>query len=133
MMGAMPEAQSNKARLFEGHSQEHEGWEYQTYFIYGATVVILGAMEMFKPDTTIQTWANNEAQVRLELLRAGKIEKVEFGVHYNTPELLGLEDEWDKFNEKAIRPGEDDDDDDEDEDDEDEDEEDEDEDDDGDE
>ena len=55
MMGAMPEAQSNKARLFEGHSQEHEGWEYQTYFIYGATVVILGAMEMFKPDTTIQT------------------------------------------------------------------------------
>ena len=58
---------------------------------------------------------------------------MEFGVHYNTPELLGLEDEWDKFNEKAIRPGEDDDDDDEDEDDEDEDEEDEDEDDDGDE
>ena len=68
----------------------------------------------FAPDTTIATWANNEAQARLDLQVAGKLEQPTFGVHYNTPEGTGAAQEWDTFMTKAIKPGEDDDDDDDD-------------------
>jgi len=109
MGGGQPESQSMQAKLFEG---EPEGWEGTLYFTYGAAFVIVSTMCMFAPDTKITTWANNEAQARLDLLRSGAIDKVEFGVHYNTPEARGWEDDWDKFAEKSIIPGEDDDDDD---------------------
>ena len=113
-----PESQSMRARLWEGHPQQPEGWEttlYTTYIVgSGLLILALG----FAPDTTIATWANNEAQARLDLQVAGKLEQPTFGVHYNTPEGTGAAQEWDTFMTKAIKPGEDDDDDDDDEDDE---------------
>ena len=69
-------------------------------------------------------WANNEAQARLDLQAAGKLDKPEFGTLYNTPEGTGVASDWDDFMTKAIKPGEDDDDDDDDEDGDDEDDED---------
>ena len=62
-------------------------------------------------------WANNEAQARLDLQAAGKLDKPEFGTLYNTPEGTGVAGDWDDFMTKSIKPGEDDDDDDEDDDD----------------
>jgi hypothetical protein len=58
-------------------------------------------------------WASAEARARLEMQAEGKLDKPVFGVHYNTPEALGLEGDWEKFWVKSTKPGEDDDDDDE--------------------
>ncbi len=53
MGGGQPESQSMKARLWEGHSPEPEGWEptlYATYVVgFGLITLALG----FAPDTTI--------------------------------------------------------------------------------
>ena len=71
--------------------------------------------------TLAAQWANNEAQARLDLQAAGKLDKPEFGTLYNTPEGTGVAGDWDDFMTKAIKPGEDDDDDDDDDEDDDED------------
>jgi hypothetical protein len=46
----------------------------------------------FAPDTTINTWAGNEARVRMEMKSLGSaeggIDQEEFGVHYNVPEKV---------------------------------------------
>ena len=53
MGGGQPESQSMKARLWEGHSPEPEGWEptlYATYVVgFGLITLALG----FSPDTSI--------------------------------------------------------------------------------
>ena len=77
-----------QARLFEGHNTKPEGWEGIVYATYAATTVLVTLALGFAPDTTINTWAANEARVRLDLLKEGKIDKVEFGVHYNTSEKI---------------------------------------------
>jgi hypothetical protein len=83
-----PESQSMQARLWEGHNTKPEGWEGTVYATYAAATVVITLALGFAPDTTINTWAANEAKVRLELLKEGKIDKVEFGVHYNIPEKV---------------------------------------------
>ena len=83
-----PESQSMQARLWEGHSVKPEGWEGTVYVTYAAATLIITLALGFAPDTTINTWAANEARVRLDLIKEGKIEKAEFGVHYNVPEKV---------------------------------------------
>eukprot|EP00554_Chaetoceros_debilis_P002996 CAMPEP_0194083208 /NCGR_PEP_ID=MMETSP0149-20130528/8509_1 /TAXON_ID=122233 /ORGANISM="Chaetoceros debilis, Strain MM31A-1" /LENGTH=153 /DNA_ID=CAMNT_0038765553 /DNA_START=47 /DNA_END=508 /DNA_ORIENTATION=+ len=109
-----PESQSQQARLFEGHSTAPEGWEGPIYATYAAATVVITLALGFSPDTSINTWASNEARVRLQMKADGTLEKEEFGVHYNTPEKIGFFAEWDKFQMKAANPEEDDDDDDDD-------------------
>ena len=118
-----PESQSMQARLWEGHNVKPEGWEGIVYATYvGATVIITLALG-FAPDTSINTWASNEAKVRLDLLKEGKIDKVEFGVHYNSPEKV-YETVYDFESKSPDNPfNEEDDDDDDDDEDEDEEEE----------
>mmetsp|Transcript_25690 Transcript_25690/g.32386 ORF Transcript_25690/g.32386 Transcript_25690/m.32386 type:complete len:156 (+) Transcript_25690:2-469(+) len=114
-----PESQSMQARLWEGHNVKPEGWETTVYATYAAATVLLTLALGFAPDTSIKTWASNEARVRLDLLSEGKIDKVEFGVHYNSPNVV-----YDFESKVVDNPfNEDDDDDDDDDDDEDEDDE----------
>lgn len=116
MGGAQPESQSMKAKLFGGHKPE-EGWQEITAFTYGGAIILL-FMVANAPDTSITTWANAEARARLELKASGKVEKLEFGTHYNVDE--------NKYDFDSLKPDdpfdedveEEDDDDDEDEDDE---------------
>lgn len=113
-----PESQSMKARLWEGHNTKPEGWEGTVYATYAAATVIITLALGFAPDTSINTWAANEARVRLDLLKEGKIDKVEFGVHYNTAEKVYDFDSKivdNPFNEEDDDEDDDDDDDDEDE------------------
>mmetsp|Transcript_10461 Transcript_10461/g.14819 ORF Transcript_10461/g.14819 Transcript_10461/m.14819 type:complete len:153 (+) Transcript_10461:64-522(+) len=109
----MPTPQSMKAELWQGHSKEPEGWETTIYLTYAAAAVLFVGVAM-APDTSIQHWAQGEAQARLDLKAEGKVTEFEFGKHYNTPE--SSQEEFDSFMLKSIKPGEDDDDDDEDED-----------------
>uniref|UniRef100_A0A7S2WJX2 NADH dehydrogenase [ubiquinone] 1 beta subcomplex subunit 11, mitochondrial n=1 Tax=Eucampia antarctica TaxID=49252 RepID=A0A7S2WJX2_9STRA len=124
MGGAQPVSQSMKAELWGGHSKEAEGWETTLYATYvGATILITMALG-FAPDTTITTWASEEAQARLDLQANGKMNAVEFGAHYNVPENMF---DWesvnpdDPFNEDLEDDDDDDDEDEEDDDDEEED------------
>jgi hypothetical protein len=94
--GGIP--QSMKAELWGGHSKYAEGWETDLYTSYalglGLIIMALG----FAPDTSIQAWAQGEAQARLDL-KANGFDKFEFGTHYNT--TSSNEEEWDKFNAKV--------------------------------
>eukprot|EP00546_Thalassionema_frauenfeldii_P008508 CAMPEP_0178923410 /NCGR_PEP_ID=MMETSP0786-20121207/16705_1 /TAXON_ID=186022 /ORGANISM="Thalassionema frauenfeldii, Strain CCMP 1798" /LENGTH=77 /DNA_ID=CAMNT_0020597905 /DNA_START=322 /DNA_END=555 /DNA_ORIENTATION=+ len=72
-------------------------------------------MAYMRPDTNIQSWASEEAQARLDLKAKG-FDKFEFGTHYKAKVEGNQEEEWEKFNNKAVSPGEDDDDEEEDED-----------------
>ena len=85
MGGGQPESQSMKAELFGGHEKD-TGWEGITYFTYGATVLLLGVVAN-APESSITTWASEEARMRLKLKAEGKVEKFEFGVHYNVDDV----------------------------------------------
>ena len=50
-----PEAQSNKARLWEGHKTAREDWETTVYATYAAATVILTLALGFTPDTSTET------------------------------------------------------------------------------
>ena len=117
--GDTPVPQSMKARLWEGHPTQAEGWEGTMYFYYGVSFALVFAIINFKPDTTIEAWAQQEALARLKLKEEKGFTDFEFGKHYQNELMDGEADNWDKFTTKAIKPGEDDDDD-EDEDDDDE-------------
>lgn len=64
----------------------YNGWEAIVYPTYIAAGIILVVGVGFAPDTSIKTWASNEARVRLNLEDSGELEETEFGVHYNIPE-----------------------------------------------
>lgn len=49
-----------------GEKYQKEGWETTFYWLYCAPLVACGIFMFFKPDTTIQTWALEEARRRLE-------------------------------------------------------------------
>ena len=114
-----PPSQSQSARLWEGHTTHKEGWETTIYATYAASTLLITLALGFAPDTSIQTWASNEAEVRLGM--EGKTSVV-FGEHYNTPEKV-FGQVWDDFMLRAMNPEDDDDDDDDDDDEEDDDEE----------
>jgi hypothetical protein len=83
--GGQPQSQSQQARLWEGHNTEPEGWETTVYATYAASAVLITLALGFAPDTSIGTWASNEAQIRLDLKKEGMLESAEFGTHYNVP------------------------------------------------
>lgn len=89
---SQPQSQSQQARLWEGHNTQPEGWETTVYATYFASTVLITLALGFAPDTTINTWAGNEARVRMEMKSLGSaeggIDQEEFGVHYNVPERV---------------------------------------------
>ncbi len=108
-----PVPQSMKARMWEGHPTEPEGWEL-TYGIWSAiSMVMIVICVGFVPDTTIKSWAQTEARTRLALLESGQIDKVEFGRHYYQEMVQSGTriDQWEKVMNKGINPADDDDDD----------------------
>lgn len=48
-----------------GEKPEPEGWEWPTYILLGSLAATAVALA-FKPDTTVSTWALEEARRRLE-------------------------------------------------------------------
>jgi hypothetical protein len=114
----MPVPQSQNAPLWNGHTVKHEGWEEYIYFYYFVGLVLQAAVVFGAPETSIESWARPEAQARLYLASeaGGGQTEFAFGTHYQ--ELIKNEqvELWDKFNGKAMNPGDDDDDDDDDED-----------------
>ncbi|KAH8722097.1 ESSS subunit of NADH:ubiquinone oxidoreductase-domain-containing protein [Ilyonectria robusta] len=48
-----------------GEKAEPEGWEWPMYFFFGS-LAATGLALAFKPDTTVSTWALEEARRRLE-------------------------------------------------------------------
>lgn len=119
--GGQPQSQSQQARLWEGHNTEPEGWETTVYATYAASAVLITLALGFAPDTSIGTWASNEAQIRLDMKKEGLLESAEFGTHYNVPSKVYDFDM--KIIDNPFNEEDDDDDEDEDEDDDDEDEE----------
>jgi len=122
-----PVPQSQTALLWSGHTVKHEGWEESIYFYYAAGLILQMAVVFGAPETSIESWAREEAKARLFLAskqqeaaakEGGEGEHIEFvfGRHYQ--ELINKEqyDVWSKFSDKAINPGDDDDDDDDDDD-----------------
>lgn len=49
-----------------GQKYEKEGWENIFYFGFIGSLIATGIAYVFKPDTSIQTWALEEARRRLE-------------------------------------------------------------------
>ena len=85
----MPEAQSNKAVLFEGHSKARDHiWKTNVYLTYTYMTVVFFMYAYAAPDTYIETWAEAEARARLRLKEEHGFDKFEFGVHYYNPEFL---------------------------------------------
>lgn len=121
----MPVPQSQNAPLWHGHTVKEEGWETSMYVYAALAVVLQAAIIGFAPETSIESWARTEAKARLALKEKDPEIKFEFGKHYQDLIKQDQLDQWTKFSDRAIIPGEDDDDDDDDEDDDDEDEDDE--------
>ena len=66
---------------------------YVTGFL---TAVMTILAVVFKPDISIQTWAREEAQARLDLKEKGFTD-FKFGTHYNTSKAIDREAQWDTF------------------------------------
>jgi len=49
-----------------GQQYKKEGWENITYYGFVGGFIVAGIAYAFKPDTSIQTWALEEARRRLE-------------------------------------------------------------------
>jgi hypothetical protein len=110
MGGDTPAPNSMKARLWEGHPTQPEGWEPYIYFYYTVSAVAIFCIVNFSPDSTIDAWAQQEARARLALKAQGFTE-FEFGKHYQDEASDMQSAGWDKFTRRAIKSGEDDDDD----------------------
>ncbi|TIA85759.1 hypothetical protein E3P99_03907 [Wallemia hederae] len=52
--------------LANGQKRKWENWEPVYYFGFYAAIAAAGVAYYFKPDTTIQSWAMNEAKSRME-------------------------------------------------------------------
>ncbi|KAJ4379620.1 hypothetical protein N0V86_004801 [Didymella sp. IMI 355093] len=49
-----------------GEEYKKEGWENATFYVFIPMMVLFVGVYAFKPDTSIQTWALEEARRRLE-------------------------------------------------------------------
>ncbi|KAL2888387.1 NADH ubiquinone oxidoreductase 11.6kD subunit [Ceratocystis lukuohia] len=49
-----------------GEKAEKEGWEGPVYYVFLPSFVVLAIALAFKPDTSLDTWALEEARRRLE-------------------------------------------------------------------
>lgn len=83
-----PQPQSMQAELWQGHPKHEEGFERITEVTYAVATVLICVALGLAPDTSIQTWANNEAKARMQLKASGKVTEFEFGKHYNTAENM---------------------------------------------
>jgi hypothetical protein len=116
MMGSdMPVPQSQNAPLWHGHTVQKEGWEESMYFFYAAGILLQAAVLTLAPETSIESWAREEAKARLYLESKGQTE-FEFGTHYQDAVEKEHLELWSRFAAKAVTPGDDDDDDDDDDD-----------------
>lgn len=104
-MAEMPVPQSSKAVLFEGHAKR-EGWEGVIAVWYTSSFILICAILGTRPDTTIESWAQQEAIARLAY--DGKLE---FGTHYQDIAKPQTNGTWDGFSRKTLKFGDDDDDD----------------------
>ncbi|RAK74174.1 uncharacterized protein BO72DRAFT_450879 [Aspergillus fijiensis CBS 313.89] len=52
--------------LKPGQKYQKEGWENIWYYGFIGSLLVTGVAYVFKPDTSIQTWALEEARRRLE-------------------------------------------------------------------
>jgi ESSS subunit of NADH:ubiquinone oxidoreductase (complex I) len=109
--GGVPVPRSAQAKLFAGHDT-NQGWESTVYFYYTlSTLLIIGVLG-FAPDTTISSWAKQEAAARLHLKEQGVVKEFEFGKHYLDMVDDDVKRNWDKFDAKSVQFMKDDDDDD---------------------
>tara|TARA_B110000305_G_C19075817_1_gene463848 strand:- start:316 stop:648 length:333 start_codon:yes stop_codon:yes gene_type:complete len=72
-----------KAKLWGKDGEKVNGWEPYVYTSYILAGIILVVGVGFKPDTSIKTWANNEARARKALKQSGLVTEFKFGTHYN--------------------------------------------------
>ena len=82
-MGGQPESQSMKAPLWgvglDGKGGgRYNGWEAIVYPTYILATLILTVGVGFAPDTSIKTWANQEARVRINMKRQGALKNAAF-------------------------------------------------------
>ncbi|PSR97395.1 ESSS subunit of NADH:ubiquinone oxidoreductase-domain-containing protein [Coniella lustricola] len=49
-----------------GEKYVREGWEFLAFYGFGGSLVVFAMVYAYKPDTSIQTWALEEARRRLE-------------------------------------------------------------------
>uniref|UniRef100_A0A7S2CWN0 NADH dehydrogenase [ubiquinone] 1 beta subcomplex subunit 11, mitochondrial n=1 Tax=Octactis speculum TaxID=3111310 RepID=A0A7S2CWN0_9STRA len=68
-----------------------EGWETPVLTAYAVSTLIMTVGLANRPDTTVKTWAREEAAVRMK--REDDGEEVEFGVHYATANKFNFETE----------------------------------------
>ena len=120
-MAEMPVPRSSQAKLFGGHPKRDEDWKATVYFYYTAAAIMLIGIQVYAPDTEIESWAQKEAAARLHLKETGQVETFEFGKHYSDMVDAQTLDKFDNFTAKSINYSEDDDEDDDDDDDDDED------------
>lgn len=112
----MPLAQSNKAKLFEGHPV-NEGWESTTHTCYAITAIMLLTLATTTPTTDIDEWARQEVLARMKVEALKGVDAVKFGKHYQDEVTsLSMSDQWDKFTAKSTRVGDEEDEDEEDDD-----------------
>jgi ESSS subunit of NADH:ubiquinone oxidoreductase (complex I) len=109
--GGVPVPQSQHAKLFAGHP-ESEGWESTVAWFYPTSFLLMTAVLVFEPETSINVWAKQEAAARLKLTEETGFTDFVFGVHYQDLSKEQLKVHWDQFSAKAIRMTDDDDDDD---------------------
>mmetsp|Transcript_46936 Transcript_46936/g.78058 ORF Transcript_46936/g.78058 Transcript_46936/m.78058 type:complete len:135 (-) Transcript_46936:94-498(-) len=65
----------------EGPKHKAQGWETGTYICYAASSLLLVLGLANKPNTSIKSWAHEEAAARLKLKEAG--EDIEYSTFYN--------------------------------------------------
>jgi hypothetical protein len=108
----MPVPQSQNAPLWHGHTVQKEGWEEYVYFYYAVGILLQAAVLTFSPETSIESWAREEAKARLYLESKGQTD-FQFGTHYQDIVEKEHLDLWSQFAAKSVSPGDDDDDEDE--------------------
>lgn len=111
--GGVPVPQSSTAELFAGHPKK-EGWEWTIGWWYPSSFILICLVLGTTPETSIQSWAREEASARLALKEKGFTD-FQFGVHYSNLSDEQMKSAWDKLSKTATRMNEDDDDDEEDE------------------
>mmetsp|Transcript_20663 Transcript_20663/g.26662 ORF Transcript_20663/g.26662 Transcript_20663/m.26662 type:complete len:139 (+) Transcript_20663:189-605(+) len=113
-MAQMPVPQSQNAKMFQGHP-EYEGWETTIYFWSAISLFLIVVVEGYAPDTTLESWASNEARARLILKEEKGFTDFKFGQHYQGLLVEEQREAWDKQNLKFLPKDDDDDEEDDDE------------------
>jgi ESSS subunit of NADH:ubiquinone oxidoreductase (complex I) len=106
--GGVPVPQSATAELFAGHPKK-EGWEWTIGWWYPSSFILICLVLGTTPETSIQSWAREEASARLALKEKGFTD-FQFGVHYSNLTEEQMKSAWDKLSNKTTRMNDEDDD-----------------------